>query len=157
MDTHAFVSLMAEAGPAGIVGIAIAEKIFPLVPSYVVFVLLGMTVALGQGDLTMTVAAAAIGSTIGSLCWYGLGFALGAERSESFVTRFGRYIFSQACSLSPHGEILSPQSLLGHGGRTNYSCGPRLPVNSCGRDQSCARELHCSNFDRQSYLERTQC
>jgi alkaline phosphatase len=93
MDTHAFVSLMAEAGPAGIVGIAIAEKIFPIVPSYVVFVLLGMTVALGQGDLTMTVAAAAIGSTIGSLCWYGLGFALGAERSESFVARFGRYIF----------------------------------------------------------------
>jgi membrane protein DedA with SNARE-associated domain len=93
MDTHAFVSLMAEAGPVGIVGIAIAEKIFPIVPSYLVFVLLGMTVALGQGDLTTTVAAAAIGSTIGSLCWYGLGFALGAKRSESFVTRFGRYVF----------------------------------------------------------------
>lgn len=93
MDTHAFVSLMAAAGPVGIVGIAIAEKIFPIVPSYLVFVLLGMTVALGQGDLTITVAAAAIGSTIGSLCWYGLGFALGAERSESFVARFGRYIF----------------------------------------------------------------
>ncbi|MEH2508802.1 membrane protein DedA with SNARE-associated domain [Nitrobacteraceae bacterium AZCC 1564] len=93
IDTHAFVSLMAEAGPVGVVGIAIAEKIFPLVPSYLVFVLLGITVAWGQGDLTMTVASAAIGSTIGSLCWYGLGFALGAERSESFVARFGHYIF----------------------------------------------------------------
>lgn len=93
MDPHAFVSLMTQAGPIGIVGIAIAEKIFPVIPSYLVFVLLGMTVALGQGDLTLTVAAAAIGSTIGSLCWYGLGFALGAERSESFVARFGRYIF----------------------------------------------------------------
>ena len=93
MDTHAFVSLMVEAGPLGIVGIAIAEKIFPIVPSYLVFVLLGMTVALGHGDLTMTIAAAAVGSTIGSLCWYGLGFALGAERSEFFVTRFGRYLF----------------------------------------------------------------
>lgn len=93
MDTHTFVSVMAEAGPVGIMGIAIAEKIFPIVPSYLVFVLLGMTVALGQGDLTITVAAAAVGSTIGSLCWYGLGFALGPERSESFVTRFGRYVF----------------------------------------------------------------
>lgn len=93
MDTHAFVALMTEAGPIGVVGIAIAEKIFPVIPSYLVFVLLGMSVALGQGDIATTVAAAAIGSTIGSLFWYGLGFALGARRSESFVTRFGRYVF----------------------------------------------------------------
>lgn len=93
MDPHAFVSFMVAAGPVGIVGIAIAEKIFPVIPSYLVFVLLGMAVALGHGDLTTTVAAAAIGSTIGSLCWYGLGFALGAKRSESFVARFGRYLF----------------------------------------------------------------
>lgn len=93
MDTQALVSLMAEAGPVGIVGVAVAEKILPFVPSYVVFVLLGMTVASGHGDLTVTVAAAAIGSTIGSFWWYGLGLALGAERSESFVARFGRYIF----------------------------------------------------------------
>lgn len=93
MDAHAFVSAMVAAGPIGIVGIAIAEKIFPVVPSYLVFVLLGMAVALGHGDLATTVAAVAIGSTIGSLCWYGLGFALGAKRSELFVTRFGRYVF----------------------------------------------------------------
>ncbi len=103
MDTHAFVSLMTEAGPIGIVGIAIAEKIFPVIPSYLVFVLLGMSVALGQGDIATTVAAAAIGSTIGSLCWYGLGFALGAKTQRILRHTLRALCFPETRLLSPHG------------------------------------------------------
>jgi membrane protein DedA with SNARE-associated domain len=93
IDTDALVLMMAKAGPIGAGAIAIAEKMFPFIPSYVVFVLLGMTVASSQGNLATTAIAAAIGSTIGTLWWYGIGFALGPQRSASFVERFGRFIF----------------------------------------------------------------
>jgi alkaline phosphatase len=64
-----------------------------MVPSYVVFVLLGMMASSGESQLVVTVAATATGSTIGALAWYGLGLALGARRIEALVERFGRFIF----------------------------------------------------------------
>jgi membrane protein DedA with SNARE-associated domain len=93
MDMPAFITLLAESGPIGIGGVALAEKFFPVVPSYVVFVLLGMTAASAQCDLAVTVAATAAGSTMGAFGWYGLGLALGPRRIEVLIERFGRFIF----------------------------------------------------------------
>jgi alkaline phosphatase len=93
MDMPDFVTMLVEAGPFGIAGIALAEKFFPVLPSYVVFVLLGMTAASGQGNLAVTVAAIVAGSTIGALGWYCLGLALGEERAEALIERFGRFVF----------------------------------------------------------------
>ena len=93
MDVPEFVSMLVEAGPVGIAAVALAEKFFPVVPSYVVFVLLGMTAASGQGDLAVTVAATVTGSTLGALGWYGLGLALGPKRAEGLIERFGRFVF----------------------------------------------------------------
>jgi membrane protein DedA with SNARE-associated domain len=93
MDVSDFVGMLVEAGPIGIVAVALAEKFFPVVPSYVVFVLLGMTVASGQGDLAVTVAATVTGSTIGAFGWYCLGLALGPRQVEALIERFGRFVF----------------------------------------------------------------
>jgi alkaline phosphatase len=93
MDVPEFVSMLVEAGPVGIAAVALAEKFFPVVPSYVVFMLLGMTAASGQGDLAVTVAATVTGSTLGALGWYGLGLALGPKRAEGLIERFGRFVF----------------------------------------------------------------
>ena len=93
MDIPDFITLLAGSGPIGIGVVALAEKFFPVVPSYVVFVLLGMTAASGESDLAVTVAATATGSTIGALGWYGLGLALGARRTEALIERFGQFIF----------------------------------------------------------------
>ena len=93
MDVSDFVGMLVEAGPVGIAAVALAEKFFPVVPSYVVFVLLGMTAASGQGDLAVTVAATVTGSTLGALGWYGLGLALGPKRAEGLIERFGRFVF----------------------------------------------------------------
>ncbi len=93
MDMPGFLTMLVEAGPLGIAGIALAEKFFPFVPSYVVFVVLGMTAASGQGNLAVTLAAIVAGSTIGALGWYCLGLALGPRRAEALVERFGRFIF----------------------------------------------------------------
>ena len=73
IDVPAIIPLLAEAGPIGVGILALAEKFFPVVPSYVVFVLLGMTAASGQSDLAVTVAATATGSTLGALGWWGRG------------------------------------------------------------------------------------
>jgi membrane protein DedA with SNARE-associated domain len=92
MDLAGVVTMLVEAGPIGIGCVALAEKLFPVVPSYVVFVLLGMATAVGQTDLAVSVAATAIGSTIGALGWYCVGLALGPKRVETLVERFGRLI-----------------------------------------------------------------
>ena len=92
LDIPACIAWLAEWGPIGIAGIALAEKLLPVVPSYLVFVLLG-TAASGQSDLVVTVAAAAAGSTLGALGWYCVGLTLGPTRVEALVERFGRYIF----------------------------------------------------------------
>ena len=87
-----FVTMLAEAGPIGIAAVALAEKFCPIMPSYVVFVFLGMMAASGESELVVTVAATAAGSTIGALAWYGLGLALGAKRIEALIERFGRFM-----------------------------------------------------------------
>jgi alkaline phosphatase len=79
MDIPDFITVLAGSGPLGIGAVALAEKFFPMVPSYVVFVLLGIMAASGESKLVVTVAATATGSTIGALAWYGLGLALGGE------------------------------------------------------------------------------
>jgi membrane protein DedA with SNARE-associated domain len=96
MDVVGVVTMLVEAGPIGIGCVALAEKFFPVVPSYVVFVLLGMATALSQTDLAVSVAATAIGSTIGALGWYCVGLALGPTRIETLIERFGRLIFLKA-------------------------------------------------------------
>jgi membrane protein DedA with SNARE-associated domain len=58
-----------------------------------VFVLLGMIAASGPGDLAVTVAASATGSTLGAFGWYCLGLALGQQRIEALIGRFGQFIF----------------------------------------------------------------
>lgn len=93
MDIPDFITVLAGSGPLGIGAVALAEKFFPMVPSYVVFVLLGIMAASGESKLVVTVAATATGSTIGALAWYGLGLTLGARRIEALIERFGRFIF----------------------------------------------------------------
>lgn len=81
-----------QAGPIGIAGLGMAEKLFPFVPSYAAFVALGIAIAAQQSDLATAIPALAFGSTLGSLGWYAIGLALGKQRSEIFVKRFGRYM-----------------------------------------------------------------
>lgn len=73
--------------------VALAEKLIPIVPSYVLLLFLGMTTVTDANDLVLTMLATTLGSTLGGYCWYRLGRAIGAHRIETLVSRFGRYIF----------------------------------------------------------------
>ncbi len=92
-EMPAFVTALLGFGPVGIGAVAVAEKILPIVPSYLVLILLGTTMVSGQADLFLAVMATTIGSTVGALWWYGLGLALGSQRIDAFIARFGRFVF----------------------------------------------------------------
>jgi membrane protein DedA with SNARE-associated domain len=95
-DIHVLVPALAGLGLAGLVLGAVLEKIFPVVPSHVLLIGLGMLGVSSTHDLAVTIAACTIGSTLGSLAWYSLGRRLGAARGEALVERFGRFIFFHA-------------------------------------------------------------
>jgi alkaline phosphatase len=91
METSSAITTLLSFGLLGAGLLAFAEKFVPLLPSYVLLMLVGMTVSSGI-DLTMTIVATSIGSVIGAAGWYGLGRTLGSERIENLVARFGKYV-----------------------------------------------------------------
>lgn len=92
MDISHFIDMFLQLGLAGMFLIAFAEKFAPIFPSYVMLMLLGMTVR-DNTLLILTIFATATGSLLGSTVWYGIGRALGGARVERAVTRFGKYVF----------------------------------------------------------------
>lgn len=92
MDIPGPIAALLAWGLPGVALIALAEKLIPAMPSYVLYVFLGMTIVSGRGDLAATIVATALGSSLGAFAWYGLGRALGERRTEAAVARWGRYV-----------------------------------------------------------------
>ncbi|MDH2345946.1 DedA family protein [Bradyrhizobium sp. SSUT18] len=91
MDTSSTIAMFLHFGLLGIGCLAIAEKFIPLLPSYVLLMLLGLTVSDGA-MLAMTIVATSVGSVVGAIGWYGLGRALGSQRIERLVRTYGKYV-----------------------------------------------------------------
>ncbi len=91
MEMSPIIVTMLSFGIVGLVCLAVAEKFIPIFPSYVLLMFVGMT-AKGGLNLAAIIAATTIGSTLGSLLWYGLGRALGSHRVERLVMNYGRFI-----------------------------------------------------------------
>jgi len=80
----------------GIIGaafLALAERLVPVVPSYGLFIFLGSSMVERPIDLLPLVVATTLASTLGAVCWYGLGYALGEARTHDLVRRFGRFVW----------------------------------------------------------------
>lgn len=92
MDPAHIPEIVASFGLLGMLGIALAEKFTPVVPSYVILVLLGMMMSSGPA-LAAAVLATGVGSLGGTMIWYAIGRALGGSRVEGAVARFGKYVF----------------------------------------------------------------
>ncbi|MFC5489873.1 DedA family protein [Dokdonella soli] len=86
------IAALLSFGLLGVGCIAVVGKFIPVVPSYVLLLFLGMTTS-DRGTLALTIMVTTIGSTVGALGWYGLGRALGQQRIDALVIRFGRYVF----------------------------------------------------------------
>lgn len=92
MDAAHLVAMVLSFGLPGLLFIALAEKFTPIIPSYVLLMLLGMTLP-NSGMLALAILATAVGSLTGSVIWYGAGRLFGAARVERIVARFGKYVF----------------------------------------------------------------
>lgn len=92
METSGTIATLLSFGLLGIGCLAVVEKFVPLFPSYVLLMFLGMTVS-DSATLAMTILVTTVGSVIGAIGWYGLGRALGSQRIETLVARFGKYVF----------------------------------------------------------------
>jgi len=84
---------LAAYGIAGAFLLALAERLIPVVPSYGLFIFLGSSLVETPIDLIPLIIATTLASTLGGVCWYGLGYALGEARTHALVRRFGRYVW----------------------------------------------------------------
>jgi membrane protein DedA with SNARE-associated domain len=79
-------------GYVGVAGLTLLENVFPPIPSELILPVAGFLV--GQGRLTFgwVVAAATLGSLLGALGFYGLGYWLGERRLRALVRRHGHWL-----------------------------------------------------------------
>lgn len=78
-------------GLPGVTLIALFENLFPPTPSEFLYPLAGKLVADGNFALVGVILAGILGSLIGSLFYYWLGYRLGEERARQVIVRFGHF------------------------------------------------------------------
>lgn len=92
MGVNDLVNSLLSLGLVGVFSITLLEKFVPVVPSYVLLLLLGMT-APDWPTLALIIMVTALGSLGGSIGWFAIGRFLGERRVETAIARFGRYVF----------------------------------------------------------------
>jgi membrane protein DedA with SNARE-associated domain len=84
--------LMASAGYLGILGLMFGENVFPPIPSEVVMPLAGYLAATGELMFLGVLIAGTVGSVLGALLWYYIGYWIGEERLKTFAADHGRWL-----------------------------------------------------------------
>jgi len=78
-------------GYLGVALLVILENLFPPIPSEVVLPFAGFVARDGRATFVGMLAAATIGSVVGAWLLYGIAAAIGPERVEAFIVRFGKW------------------------------------------------------------------
>lgn len=81
-----------DTGYLGIVLLALAENVFPPIPSEVVMPFAGFAATRGELTLPLVIVAGTLGSVLGALPWYALGRWMGTERLDRAARRHGRWL-----------------------------------------------------------------
>jgi membrane protein DedA with SNARE-associated domain len=86
------VRLIEQSGYLGVAFLMFLETVFPPIPSEVIMSVAG--VAAGQGKLHygLVVASGTAGAMLGNILWYLAARALGIQRLEPIIHRWGRWI-----------------------------------------------------------------
>jgi membrane protein DedA with SNARE-associated domain len=84
--------LMNSFGPFGIALLMFLENIFPPIPSEVIMSLAGYKAATGEMSIVTVIVAGSIGSLLGIVPWYYIGYAFGEERIVRLADRYGRWM-----------------------------------------------------------------
>jgi membrane protein DedA with SNARE-associated domain len=86
------VRLIEQSGYLGIAFLMFLETLFPPIPSEVIMPVAGVAVGKGQLSLVGTIASGTAGAMLGNIIWYLAARALGHDRLEPFVRRYGKWI-----------------------------------------------------------------
>lgn len=90
--TEWVIQLIDGGGYWGIALLMVLENVFPPIPSELIMGIGGIRVGQGRMEMIPLLIAGTVGTTIGNIPWYWLGYSLGTERLRPFVERFGRFM-----------------------------------------------------------------
>jgi len=79
--------LMQALGEWGVGLMIVLETVFPPIPSEVVLPLAGFLAKQGDMSLPLVIVTSTLGSYLGALLLYGLGFALGRDRAIRYLSK----------------------------------------------------------------------
>lgn len=93
MDLTAWITDVIETlGWWGVAALVALESLFPPIPSELVLPLAGFVSGRSGTSFLGLVAAATVGSVLGSWALYGIAAAFGPTRLRAFVARYGRFL-----------------------------------------------------------------
>lgn len=87
------LGLVSSFGYRGIVLVSFLENVFTPIPSEAVMPFAGFLVTQGRFNLILVVIVATLGSVLGSLAFYYLGYFLGGKKVRDVILRWGKYFF----------------------------------------------------------------
>lgn len=96
MPENSSLDTLMEFGFVGILGVSLLEKLVPIIPSYVMLVLLGFTMPSSVDAFALILATTISGSLAGSVFWYFIGRTIGEHRVKFLVVNYGKYFFLKA-------------------------------------------------------------
>jgi len=79
-------------GYVGVAFLTLVENIFPPIPSELILPVAGFLVSTGELNFIWVVVAATVGSVVGALLFYGLGYWLGDKKLRAFVRSYGKWM-----------------------------------------------------------------
>ena len=86
------IRLIEQSGYLGVSFLMFLETVFPPIPSEVIMPIAGMAAAEGKLHFGFVVASGTSGAMLGNIVWYLAARALGVERLEPLIQRYGRWI-----------------------------------------------------------------
>ncbi|MEF2964296.1 DedA family protein [Paenibacillus sp. M1] len=85
-------SIMEQFGYAGILLLIALENVFPPIPSEVILTFGGFMTTYSSLTVTGVVIAATVGSILGAIVLYGIGYLINVDRLENWIDRYGRFL-----------------------------------------------------------------
>jgi membrane protein DedA with SNARE-associated domain len=85
-------SIMEQFGYIGIFLLIMVENLFPPIPSEVILTFGGFMTTHSNLTILGVVIAATIGSVVGAIVLYGVGFVINVDRIEKIVDRWGHIL-----------------------------------------------------------------
>lgn len=115
-------SFVERTGYLGIALLMLAENLVPPIPSELIMPLAGFAAARGGLDIGLVIISGTVGSVLGTLAWYVLGYCLGLDRLRRFSAHHGRWL-----TLSP-GDVDRAREVFARWGALAVFAGRLVPT-----------------------------